>query len=222
MNNKKKLKIPPSLGKYITKCSTWHGLQACDSWIHLKIYSMCTSSISYSCRSSVFCWVDAVLWATEALFESKARITMVLLFSKLLLTTSIAVIYLLANECATLHNQNTRCWNEITVLVETFSIERILFGYLKNPFYLTINRLSSFELVLKHIQNIHKVKWIWKHWGTFWKFPDCPRKRHADFAQIVVDRGHQGWDLKPKPPHRTTQPSPKENSTPLAFALLFG
>lgn len=150
-----------------------------DSWIHLKLYSMCTSSISYSCRSSVFCWVDAVLWATEALFESNARIKMVLLSSKLLLTTSIAAIYLLANECATLHNQNTRCWNEIIVLVGTLSIVRILFGYLKNPFYLTINRLSPFEFVnlLKHIPNILKVQWIWKHWGTFWKVSRLPSEK---------------------------------------------
>lgn len=71
----------------------------------------------------------------------------------------------------TLQNQNTRCWNEIIVLVETLSIVRIRFGYLKKPFYLTINRLSLFKFInlLKHIQNIHKVKWIWKHWGTFWK-----------------------------------------------------
>lgn len=135
VNKQKKLNIPPSLGKYklqnvVRDMISKHN----DSWTHLKLYSMCTSSISYSCRSSVFCWVDAVLLATEVLFKSNARIKMVLLFSKLLLTTSIAAIYLLANECATLYNLNTRCWNEIIVLVETLSIVRTLCGYLKIPY----------------------------------------------------------------------------------------
>lgn len=75
------------------------------------------------------------------------------------------------------------CWNA-QHLTYTFRI-------FKNPFYLTINKLSPFEFVnfLKHIQNILKAKWIWKHWGTFWK---VSRLASEKARWLCSDCGRQG------------------------------